>query len=66
MQDTYTRNRLTINLGFRVDRQDDEAVAGRVPENPFFPTLMPAIDFPGADAGVVWTDFHRASASPTT
>ena len=57
VQDTYTRNRLTVNLGFRVDRQDDEAVAGRVPENPFFPTLMPAIDFPGVDAGVVWTDF---------
>jgi hypothetical protein len=56
MQDTYTRNRLTVNLGFRVDRQDDKAVAARVPENPFFPTLMPAIDFPGADAGVVWTD----------
>jgi hypothetical protein len=28
-----------------------------VPENPFFPQLMPAIDFPGIDAGVVWTDF---------
>ena len=28
-----------------------------MPENPFFPQLMPAIDFQGADAGVVWTDF---------
>ena len=57
LQDTFTRNRLTLNLGFRVDRQDDAAEAGRVPENPFFPQLMPAIDFQGADAGVVWTDF---------
>ena len=57
VQDTFTRNRLTINLGFRLDRQDDAALAGRVPENPFFPQLMPAIDFQGADAGVVWTDF---------
>jgi hypothetical protein len=56
-QDTFTRNRLTINLGFRVDRQDDEASPGDVPANPFFPTLMPALDFPGVDAGVVWTDF---------
>ena len=57
MQDTFTRNRFTLNLGFRVDRQDDSQVAGRVPENPFFPTLMPAIEFPGVDAGIVWTDF---------
>jgi hypothetical protein len=57
VQDTYTRNRLTINLGFRVDRQDDEAVAAQIPANSVFPQLMPAIDFPGIDAGVVWTDF---------
>jgi hypothetical protein len=57
VQDTFTRNRLTLNLGFRLDRQDDSANPGRVPENPFFPQLMPAIDFPGVDAGVVWTDF---------
>jgi hypothetical protein len=55
-QDTFTRNRLTLNLGLRFDRQDDFAVAGRVPENPIFPQLMPAIDFQGADAGVVWSD----------
>ena len=56
VQDTFTRNRLTINVGLRFDRQDDSAEAGRVPENPFFPQLMPAIDFQGADAGVVWND----------
>ena len=57
MQDTYTKNRLTLNLGFRFDLQDDAALAADVPANPFFPTLMPAIDFQGADAGVVWKDF---------
>jgi hypothetical protein len=56
LQDTYTRNRLTLNLGFRVDRQDDASVAADVPANPLFPQLMPAIAYPGADAGVVWTD----------
>ena len=57
LQDTYTRNRLTLNLGFRVDRQDDASVAAEVPANPFFPQLMPSISYQGADAGVVWTDF---------
>ena len=55
--DTFTKDKLTINLGFRVDRQDDQAVAAPVSANALFPTLMPAIDFKGADAGVVWTDF---------
>lgn len=57
LQDTFTRNRFTLNIGFRVDRQDDSASPGDVPQNPFFPQLMPAISFPGADAGIVWTDF---------
>jgi hypothetical protein len=41
IQDTYTKNRLTVNLGFRYDMQDDAAGAADVPANPFFPTLMP-------------------------
>jgi hypothetical protein len=57
IQDTYTKNRFTLNLGFRYDIQDDYAAAGTVPANPFFPTLMPAVDFRGADAGVTWKDF---------
>jgi hypothetical protein len=57
VQDTYTKNRFTLNLGFRVDRQDDAASPGIVPVNPIFPQLMPSVDFPGVDAGIVWTDF---------
>ena len=57
LQDTFTKNRFTLNIGFRYDMQDDAALAARVPENPFFPQLMPAIDFKGADAGVTWKDF---------
>ena len=56
LQDNYSRNRLTINLGMRLDRQDDSAEPTRVIENPFFPRLLPAIDFQGADALVVWTE----------
>jgi hypothetical protein len=55
-QDTFTLNRLTLNLGVRWDRQFDEALATTVPANPLFPNLMPAINFPGADSGVVWDD----------
>jgi outer membrane receptor for Fe3+-dicitrate len=57
LQDTFTKNRLTVNLGFRYDMQDDSQLAAVVPENPFFPTIMPSVNFPGADAGVVWKDF---------
>ena len=56
LQDTYTKNRLTVNLGVRLDRQDDTAVAAKVPANPLIPAQLPAIDFPGADAGVTWKD----------
>jgi hypothetical protein len=55
-QDTFTINRLTLNLGIRWDRQDDKALPANVPANPIFPNLMPAVQFPGADAGVVWSD----------
>jgi hypothetical protein len=57
LQDTYTRGRMTLNLGFRLDRQDDYAVAADVPANPLIPTQLPAVSFPGADAGVTWNDF---------
>ncbi len=57
LQDTVTKGKLTLNLGFRYDMQDDAQMPSEVPENPFFPQLMPAISFQGADAGVVWKDF---------
>ena len=56
LQDTFTRNRLTFNLGVRWDRQSDEALATVVPANPIIPEIMPAINFPGANSGVVWND----------
>ena len=57
LQDTFTRNRLTLNVGFRWDRQTDVALAAIVPANPFIPDIMPALTFPGLDSGVVWNDF---------
>lgn len=57
VQDNFTRDRLTLNLGFRIDRQDDEALPGTVAAHPFVPEWLPELTFEGADAGVVWTDF---------
>jgi hypothetical protein len=56
-QDTYAIKRASITIGFRVDRQDDSAIAATVPASPMAPTHLPAIDFPGIDAGIVFTDF---------
>jgi hypothetical protein len=56
VQDTFTRNRMTLNLGLRWDRQTDEALATNVPASPILPDIMPGIEFPGADSGVVWND----------
>ena len=56
-QDTYTRGRSTLLVGFRYDRQDDEAKASEVAANRLLPARLPAIAFSGADAGVVWSDF---------
>lgn len=56
-QDTFTKNKLTVILGGRLDIQDDSQLAAAVPENPVFPQLMPAINFTGADAGVTWKNF---------
>ncbi len=56
LQDTYTRNRVTLNLGVRWDRQTDEALATDVPANPMIPNILPAISFPGLTHDVVWND----------
>jgi hypothetical protein len=55
-QDTYTVQRATVTLGFRVDRQTDRAEASTVPASPMAPAQLPAIDFPGIEAGVTWTN----------
>ena len=56
LQDTFTRNRLTLNLGVRWDRQTDEALAAEVPANPLIPDIMPGISFQGLGHDVVWND----------
>jgi hypothetical protein len=56
IQDTFTRNRFTVNLGLRWDHQTDEALASVVPANPYIPNILPAIDFPGVESPVSYSD----------
>ncbi len=56
LQDSYSRGKLTINGGVRVDYQDDEALSSSVPANPIIPDILPAADFLGADSGVSFLD----------
>jgi hypothetical protein len=55
-QDTYSLGKTTFTLGVRWDQQDNIAEASSVPGHPFVPDWLPAVAFPGADAGVVWND----------
>lgn len=57
LQDSYSRGRLTINVGLRYDLNDDEARPSSVAANPIIPDRLPAVDFPGADSGVAFHDF---------
>jgi len=54
--DSFTRKRLHINVGLRVDYQDDKAEAATVPASPILPDLLPAINFAGADSGAYYLD----------
>lgn len=56
LQDSYSRNRMHLNGGIRVDYQDDEARASSIPAHPIIPELLPAIAFQGADSGVSFLD----------
>jgi len=57
--DTYTRNRLTVNVGVRYDYQAGKSEASAVAANPAFPTLLPAVSYGGStDAEkITWKDF---------
>jgi hypothetical protein len=54
--DTIRAGRWTWNLGVRWDYQDDEALAAQIPANTLMPDLLPALNFPGADSGVAFSN----------
>lgn len=53
-QDTLTVGNLTANFGLRYDVQGGENLPATVRANPAFPNLLPALSYPGADAGFEW------------
>ena len=53
-QDSFTRGRMTLQLGLRFDTNHDQALAATIVANPLEPNWLPAINFPGADPGVTF------------
>jgi hypothetical protein len=56
-QDTLTRGRFTTQLGIRYDYNHDQALSSTVGANPLVPQLLPAVNFPGADPGIIFHNF---------
>jgi hypothetical protein len=57
VNDSFTRGRITVNAGLRMDYQDDSVLEAGVPENPIAPDFLPAVSFTGVDAGVTTLDW---------
>lgn len=57
VQNSYSRGRVTINAGLRYDFNDDAARSSSIAANPLIPERLPAVEFAGADSGVVFHDF---------
>jgi hypothetical protein len=58
LQDTFSFDRLSFNVGVRWDRQTGENAPTVVPGNPSFPQILPAIDYPGSGEPFTWEDWQ--------
>jgi hypothetical protein len=54
--DSWKLNRTTVSWGLRLDHQDDRAIQANIAANAILPDLLPAVNFRGADSGVVYND----------
>jgi hypothetical protein len=54
--DTFTKDRLTLNVGVRYDRQGGYARASEASGNLAFPNVVPGVNFPGYDQPFTWSD----------
>lgn len=62
--DTFTTDRLTLNLGVRYDRQTASNKPTTAIANPMFPSILPELRYDGTGQGIEWSDFSpRASIS---
>jgi hypothetical protein len=55
--DTITKDRWTIDLGVRYDRQWGKALPSDIASNAGLPTVVPGVSFPGYDAPFTWNNF---------
>ena len=55
--DTISKNRLTIDLGVRYDRQSGQALASDTAANAAFPDVVPGLSFSGYSTPFTWTNF---------
>ena len=56
LADTFSRGRLTLNLGVRYDHQTGVNLPTSVSAHPLIPDDLPGLDYPGGGAGVKWND----------
>jgi hypothetical protein len=55
--DTISRDRMTIDVGVRYDRQNGKALPSETLPNPAFPNIMPGIVFEGYETPFTWNNF---------
>ncbi len=55
--DTIARDRWTLDLGIRFDRQDGEALPSDTLANAAFPTVVPGFSFAGYKTPFTWNDW---------
>jgi hypothetical protein len=55
--DTFRKDRLTLNLGFRFDQQTGSNLPSSIPGVPGFENIVGALEFPGNDPGITFNDF---------
>jgi hypothetical protein len=54
--DTFTKDRLTVNLGLRFDRQTSKNKPTTAPANASLPDILPDLVYDGTGQGIEWTD----------
>ena len=57
VSDTFTKDRLTLNLGLRFDHQTGTDTPSTTEANSFIPNLLPTLDYAGGAGNVSWNDF---------
>jgi hypothetical protein len=57
LNDAFSKGRLTLNIGFRLDREKGTNYESEVNASRIAPDLMPALTVPAVDPGVTWFTF---------